>query len=104
VVLISRSTFSAAENLIADLERRTKAVFVGEDSGGSPNLYGDVTTVELPSAGVSVNIATQYWQKSTADDPRVTIEPDVRVPLSSRSYFRGGDPVLAAALAYRVRR
>jgi hypothetical protein len=101
VVLISRSTFSAAENLVADLERRTKAVFVGEDSGGSPNLYGDVTAVELPSAGVTVNIATQYWQKSTAGDPRVTLEPDVRVPLSSRAFFRGGDPVLAAALAYK---
>lgn len=103
VVLISRSTFSAAENFIADLERHTKAVFVGEDSGGSPNLYGDVTAVALPTAGVSVNIATQYWQKSTADDPRVTIEPDVRVSLGSRAFFRGGDPVLATALAYRRR-
>jgi C-terminal processing protease CtpA/Prc len=100
-VLISRSTFSAAENFITDLERHTKAVFVGEDSGGSPNLYGDVTAVELPTAGVSVNIATQCWQKSTANDPRVTIEPDVRVPLGSKAFFRGGDPVLAAALAYR---
>jgi hypothetical protein len=103
VVLISRSTFSAAQNFITDLERRTKAVFVGEDSGGSPNLYGDVAAVQLPSAGVSVNIATQYWQKSTGDDPRVTIAPDVAVPLSSRAFFRGGDPVLAAALAYRAR-
>jgi C-terminal processing protease CtpA/Prc len=101
VVLISRSTFSAAENFITDLERRTKAVFIGEDSGGSPNLYGDVTAVELPTTGVSVNIATQYWQKSTANDPRVTIEPDVRVQLSSKAFFRGSDPVLAAALAYR---
>jgi hypothetical protein len=101
VVLISRSTFSAAENFIADLERRTQAVFIGEDSGGSPNLYGDVTAVDLPTTGVTVNIATQYWQKSTANDPRVTIAPDVRVPLSSKAFFRGGDPVLAAALAYK---
>ena len=101
VVLISRSTFSAAQNFITDLEQRTRAVFVGETSGGSPNLYGDSTPVELPTAGVTVNIATQYWQKSTADDPRVAIEPDVAVPLGSRSFFRGGDPVLAAALAYR---
>ncbi len=101
VVLISRSTFSAAQNFITDLERSTKAVFVGEDSGGSPNLYGDIAPVALPAAGVSVDIATQYWQKSTADDPRVTIEPDVKVPLASRTFFRGRDPVLAAALAYR---
>lgn len=101
VVLISRSTFSAAENFAADLERRTRAVFVGETSGGSPNLYGDTTPVELPTAGVSVNIATRYWQTSTADDARVAIEPDMAVSVSSRAFFRGGDPVLAAALAYR---
>jgi C-terminal processing protease CtpA/Prc len=101
VVLISRSTFSAAANFITDLERRTRAVFVGETSGGAPNLYGDATGVDLPVAGVNVNIATRYWQKSFAADTRVGIQPKVRVRLSSTAFFRGGDPVLAAALAYR---
>src|SRR6478672_2041928 len=82
VVLISRSTFSAAENFITDLERRTRAVFVGETSGGSPNLYGDATGVDLPAAGVYANIATRYWQKSFASDTRVGIAPKVTVPLS----------------------
>jgi hypothetical protein len=100
VVLISRSTFSAAENFITDLERRTRAVFVGETSGGSPNLYGDATGVDLPAAGVNVNIATRYWQKSFAADTRVGIGPKVTVPLNSTAFFRGGDPVLAAALAW----
>jgi hypothetical protein len=100
VVLISRSTFSAAENFITDLERRTRAVFMGETSGGSPNLYGDATGVDLPAAGVYVNIATRYWQKSFAADTRVGIGPKVTVPLSSTVFFRGGDPVLAAALAW----
>ena len=100
-VLISRSTFSAAANFITDLERRTRAIFVGETSGGAPNLYGDATGIDLPVAGVYVNIATRYWQKSFAADTRVGIEPKVRVPLSSTAFFRGGDPVLAAALTYR---
>ena len=51
VVLISRSTFSAAQNFITELERKTQVIFVGETSGGSPNLYGDVQHVELPTAG-----------------------------------------------------
>jgi len=101
VVLISRSTFSAAANFITDLERRTRAIFVGETSGGAPNLYGDATGVDLPVAGVNVNIATVYWQKSFAADTRAGIKPKLRVPLSSTAFFRGGDPVLAAALAYR---
>src|SRR5436305_22724 len=58
VVLISRSTFSAAANFITDLDRHTHAVFAGELSGGSPNLYGDAIGVDLPVAGVNVNIAT----------------------------------------------
>jgi outer membrane murein-binding lipoprotein Lpp len=100
VVLISRSTFSAAQNFITDLERRTWATFIGETSGGSPNLYGDTEPVELPAAGLRVNIAARYWQKSFAGDKRVAIEPKVSVPLSSTAFFRGRDPVLAAALRY----
>ncbi|HKG43551.1 MAG TPA: S41 family peptidase [Gaiellaceae bacterium] len=104
VVLIGRSTFSAAENFITDLERRTRVTFVGETSGGSPNLYGDVERVDLASAGLSVNVAGVYWQKSFAADTRVAIEPKVAVTLSSSAYFRGRDPALAAALAYRLGR
>ena len=81
VVLISRSTFSAAENFITELERKTRAVFIGETSGGSPNLYGDAAGVELPTAGLNVEVAGRYWQKSFAADTRVAIEPKVTVPL-----------------------
>jgi C-terminal processing protease CtpA/Prc len=102
-VLIGRSTFSAAQNFITELERKTRVTFVGEPSGGSPNLYGDVQRVELPSAGVTVDVAAIWWQKSTARDSRVTIQPRINVPLSSTAYFRGKDPPLAAALAYRIR-
>jgi C-terminal processing protease CtpA/Prc len=104
IVLISRSTFSAAENFITELERRTRATFVGEPSGGSPNLYGDAQQVDLPYSGVRVNVASIYWQKSFAADTRDTITPKVLVPLGSTAFFRGKDPVLAAALAYHGRR
>jgi len=101
VVLIGRATFSAAHNFITELERRTRVTFVGETSGGSPNLYGDVQHVELPTAGLNVDVAAIYWQKSFAADLRTAIEPKVSVPLSSSAFFRGKDPALAAALAYR---
>jgi dienelactone hydrolase len=98
VVIISRTTFSAAENFATELERVAHPVFVGEDSGGSPNLYGDVTATLLPTAGVVLRVARIYWEKSTPDDARVTIAPHVPVPLSSSDFFAGRDPVLAAAL------
>jgi dienelactone hydrolase len=98
VVLISRITFSAAENFATDLERVAHPIFVGEPSGGSPNLYGDTVNTLLPAAGVELRVARIYWQKSTADDPRVAIDPQVPASLSSDAFFAGRDPVLAAAV------
>jgi C-terminal processing protease CtpA/Prc len=99
VVLLSRATFSAAENFAVDVERRAKATFVGEPSGGAPNLYGDPFPVDLPGAGLRAYVARIYWQKSTPNDPRLTITPKVPVPLTSADYFAGRDPQLAAAVA-----
>ena len=45
-----------------------------------------------------VAISVRYWEKSTPDDPRLTIEPDLAVPTLAADYFAGRDPVLEAAL------
>ena len=96
---IGRVTFSAAGNFSSEIERTTDAVFVGEDLGASPNLYGDTVTTTLSHSGLSFRVAARYWEKSTADDPRITIEPDIEVLLSSADYFADRDPVLEAILA-----
>jgi hypothetical protein len=88
VVLISRMTFSAAENFATDLERVAHPIFVGEPSGGSPNLYGDTANTLLPVSGVELRVAEIYWQ-STPDDPRIPIAPRVPVSLSSDTFFAG---------------
>jgi C-terminal processing protease CtpA/Prc len=98
VVLISRVTFSAAMQLVVDLEQRTSAVFVGEPTGGSPNQYGDAQPVELPATGLIARVATVFWTTAGESDPRVTREPDVAVPLTASAYFAGDNPVLRAAL------
>jgi C-terminal processing protease CtpA/Prc len=97
-VLISRITFSAAANFATELDQRSAAVFVGEATGGSPNLYGDTINHRMEWFGLTVRIPTLYWQKSVADDPRLSIEPDLEVPLTASDYFSGADPVLAAVL------
>ena len=103
VVLAGRATFSAAANFMADLEAKTRYLLVGEDSGGAPNLYGDVEPLDLPKSGLRVEIATTWWVKSRrgADDPRVTFHPDVVVAAKARSWFAGHDPALEAALTAR---
>jgi hypothetical protein len=96
VVLIGRITFSAAANFATDLEQSSAATFAGEAMGGSPNLYGDAREVALPYGDQSVFVATRYWQRSTPEDQRITIEPDIAADLSSADYVAGRDPVLQA--------
>jgi C-terminal processing protease CtpA/Prc len=104
VVLIGRLTFSAAGNFATEVEAKTGAIFVGEAMGSSPNTYGDVRRSPLRTIGRDVYIASTYHQKSTAYDPRITIEPDVAVPYSSDDYFNDRDPQLEAAIRTAVGR
>lgn len=98
-VLTDRVTFSAAANLATEIEQTTDATFVGEEMGGGLNFWDDVQWVELPNLAVPmrVGISTRYWQKSFPGDPRLTIAPDVAVPVRAADYFVGLDPALEAA-------
>jgi len=99
--LIGRQTFSAAGNFVTVLQRDTKAILVGEPTGGAPNQYGDARDVPLPNhPGVMVRVSTRYHQFSSPDDARLTHEPNLAVPLRSEDYFAGQDPVLRAAIEY----
>ena len=98
-VLTSRMTFSAAMQLVVELEQTTPATFVGEPTGGSPNQYGDAIVVELPNAGLNAHVATIAWLTAGASDDRLTREPDIPVAHESRAYFADDDPVLNTAIA-----
>lgn len=100
-VIIGRQTFSAAANFITDVEKQTNALFVGEPSGGAPNLYGDTDVYRLPHSGILVYISRRYWEKSTPDDNRPWIEPDIPAPLSWEDYVNGRDPSMEAILSYQ---
>jgi len=87
LVLIASGCASAAEPT------------VGQPSGGSPNLWGDVETVELPRSGLTARVAALYWQFARRGDKRLAVEPDIPVALTASDFFAGRDPVLARALA-----
>ena len=98
-VLIGRATFSAAANFTAELDRDTRAIFVGEPTGGGVETYGDTFPVHLPTVGWRVHIAARYHHRQrSAKDRRLAVNPDVRVDLTSTQYFGGRDPVLERAL------
>jgi hypothetical protein len=95
-VLIGRRTFSAAGNFAGEVDRRTKARFFGEPTGGSPSQWGDSAQIPLPSLGVTPFTAVQYI--GSPNDTRLATYPDRAVATSAADFFAGRDPVLAAAL------
>ena len=96
--IIGRSTFSAATQFATELEHSSRVVFVGEPTGGSPNLYDDTRPYILPNSRLDVEISSRFWQLSTPDDHRPWIEPQIPVTLSSQDYFSQRDPMLEAIL------
>jgi Peptidase family S41 len=98
-LLIGRATFSAAANFAAEIDRDTRAIFVGEPTGGGVETYGDTSPVLLPATGLYVHIATRYHERRRGpNDKRLAIEPDVRIDVTSADYAAGRDPVLERAL------
>jgi hypothetical protein len=98
-LLVGRATFSAAGNFSAEIDRDTRAIIVGEPTGGGVETYGDTFAVHLPTLGWTVRIAARYHErKSGKDDMRLAVAPDVPVELTAAQYFAGRDPVLARAL------
>ncbi|HQY85555.1 MAG TPA: S41 family peptidase, partial [Ilumatobacteraceae bacterium] len=99
VVLIGRQTFSAAVLLATELDNLTNAVFVGEPTGGSPNLYADPSPLTLPNSGIVVNVSSEFFEAGGLSDPRDAIAPDIAVTVGLDDFLAGRDPVLDAALA-----
>jgi hypothetical protein len=100
VVLIGRTTFSAAVHFATDLDRGTRARFVGEPTGGSPNHYSDTDPVDLETSGYTIFVPRIYYEKQPGQ-VGLQLDPDVSVALTGRDFFAGRDPVLTAALRLR---
>jgi Tetratricopeptide repeat len=100
-VVIGRSTFSAAQFLVHDLEEYTDAVFVGEPTAGKPNSYGDSRRITLPNSGITVRASIYYWQRTHPLDSRPWKGPDVAAELTSRDYRANVDPAMREILAWK---
>ena len=99
LVLIGRRTFSSASLNARELRERTKAVFLGEPTGGNPYTpFRESASFRLPNSGLQVNFTSRFV--GARPGPAAAILPDVPVEVSSSDWFAGRDPVLDAALAY----
>ena len=98
-LLTGRSTFSAAGNFVADVDRGTTARIVGEPAGGAPSQWGDSAAIPLERVGLTLRVATSYWEFGPPGDKRAETPVDVPVEPTAADFFAGRDPVLARALA-----
>jgi tetratricopeptide (TPR) repeat protein len=103
LVLMGRSTWSAAQFLLDDLQKYADVTFVGEPSGSKGNHYGDSRRITLPNSSITVRAATIYWQAWLPNDQRRWTAPDVAAGLSFSDYVRNEDPVLTTALGFVAR-
>jgi tetratricopeptide (TPR) repeat protein len=98
--IIGRRTFSAAQNLVNNLEKYTNVVFVGEPTAGNPNFYGDPASIVLPNSGIKVGASTLWWQDLDSRDKRKWTGPELAVELLSEDYFSNNDPAMRLILDY----
>ena len=95
--LIGGETFSSGMWTAHDL-RRLGAVLVGGPTGGKPNSYGNVSTLQLPNSLLQVGYSTRYYQLVSESDPP-WIAPDLAVEPTIEELRDGRDPLLEAVLA-----
>ena len=90
-VIIGRQTFSSAILNAMDFNKMTQAIFVGEETSGKPNHFGEIKILELPNSGLKIQYSTTYFKNSTID--LKTITPDYLIETSFKDFKEGHDPV-----------
>jgi hypothetical protein len=107
-VLIGRGTFSAAVSFVGALEEHTRAIFIGEPTGGRPNHFGKSglsgpTTFMLPHSRLVIEYSNEFMQRGIAGDVSPWKAPLIAAELSSEDYRTNRDPMMEAVFNYKPR-
>ena len=92
-VITGRETFSSALLNLYSLKAKTKAIFVGEPTGGKPNCYGELERFKLKNSGITICYSTKYY-RTIQNDRLLSFVPDINLEVSVESFIMGNDPWL----------
>lgn len=98
--IIGRRTFSAAQNLVNEIEKNTEVIFVGEPTSENVNFYGDTRTETLPATKLQANLSWLWWQNMDPRDKRKATSPSLAVDMSFADYYNNVDPVMKVIESY----
>ncbi|GAB5379287.1 MAG: hypothetical protein Alis3KO_12740 [Aliiglaciecola sp.] len=93
-VFTDRQTFSAAGNLVAEIDHRTLASFWGVSPGGSGTQYGDSREFRMPNSGMLFNIPTRFWQFGDPSKQPLSQPMDYWVDQTIDDYLANVDTLL----------
>lgn len=91
-IIIGRNTFSSALMNAIELKNQTKAILIGEPTGGKPNGYGEVKILLLKNTGVTVQFSSKYFELTEGETD--SLYPDIHIELSFLDYMNKKDPAL----------
>ncbi|HEV8145406.1 MAG TPA: hypothetical protein VGP79_03455 [Bryobacteraceae bacterium] len=100
-VFIDEGTISSGLMAAEALRDLGFATLYGAPTGGSPNHFGNISTLTLPNFQVSVNYSTRRFTYPLATD---SLLPDVPAPVRSADYFARFDPVIASVVTSPIER
>lgn len=100
--IIGRRTFSAAQNLVNELEKYTEVTFIGEPTSENVNFYGDTRTETLHNSKLQVNLSWLWWQNLDPRDRRKATSPELAVDMGFDDYYNNEDPALKAVFKYEI--
>jgi tetratricopeptide (TPR) repeat protein len=98
--IIGRRTFSAAQNLVNELERYTEVTFVGEPTSENVNFFGDTKQEVLPNSKLVVNLSWMWWQNHDPRDKRTATFPELAVEPTFADYRSNRDRAIETIFEY----
>lgn len=90
--IIGNQTYSAATEAASKLKRLTSTTLIGEPTGGSPQMFGNVVYIQSPNKNIKLRVAVDYFD-NYPNYEYDAIMPDVVIEKTIEDYREHKDPV-----------
>mgnify|MGYP001101241927 CR=1 FL=1 len=91
---IGKNTYSAAQKLISRIQNNFEPILIGENTGSSPNHFGDAVKIHLTNSNLNLKVSTIYHEDQPKNKSRSSM-PEIKIPLTSIDFFNSSDPILS---------